>query len=111
MDEEKSHQPEEDEMERKLRSIEERAKAGRVVFNKTKTVVEDDRKSTGSSYKGLGLGLMLAYGLIGFPIACYGLGWLIDRQVGGTLASALLTVFGMVCAVIWVVIISARHQS
>lgn len=111
MDEEQSEPKEDQELEEKLREIEARAAKGRASHRLAKPEYEQNVKGTQSSYKGLGLGLMMAYGLIGFPIVCYGIGWWIDQQVGGTLASALLTVFGMVCAVAWVVIIAAKHQN
>ncbi|MBL8064904.1 MAG: AtpZ/AtpI family protein [Chthonomonadaceae bacterium] len=60
--------------------------------------------------RNLGLGLQIAYAILGVPIVFFGVGWLIDRQVGGTLWQGLLTIFGAAIAVWYAVIASGKSK-
>lgn len=81
-----------DEAEEKLRDIEERAKkiAQRVEMPEVpewdykRPEIPGQNKVDASSYLGLGVGLSVAYTLIGMALAGWGVGWLIDRNSGTT---------------------------
>lgn len=53
--------------------------------------------------KNLGKGLRLAYAIIGLPLVGFGIGWLIDRQIGGTTWQGLMTVAGAAFAIFYAV--------
>jgi F0F1-type ATP synthase assembly protein I len=72
-----------DDIDAKLRGIEERANKLRA----SKALPQEESRTRPSqsitSYRGLGVGITIAYALVGPLFAGYGIGWLIDRKVGG----------------------------
>ncbi len=47
-----------------------------------------------SGYMGLGVGLSVAYTLVGMAVAGWGIGWLIDRGSGSAIAQGVGTLIG-----------------
>ncbi len=101
--------PDDPDIERRLQAIEEKAKGARrlhdehVFGRKPKSML--DAEST----RGLGVGLTIAYAIIGVPLVGFGAGWLLDRAMGGgTLWQALGTVFGAVAAIAYAVKVTSR---
>lgn len=56
---------------------------------------ERERAQERESARGLGIGLTVAYTIIGFPLLGAGVGFLIDRSTGGTAGVTLGTVLGV----------------
>jgi F0F1-type ATP synthase assembly protein I len=52
------------------------------------------RIESGSNYLGLGVGISIAYTLLGCTAAGWGIGYLIDRNTGGVAGQALGTLLG-----------------
>lgn len=90
---------EEDEIEARLRDIEEKARQARAgarfpdppEWNYTRKRAPTP---TGSEYKGLGFGLAAAYALLGMVFFGWGIGWLIDRSSGGITGQAIGVTLG-----------------
>lgn len=53
-----------------------------------------------ASARGLGVGLSVAYAIIGLPLLCAGIGWLIDRSAGGNTGKALGAVIGLAIGIV-----------
>ena len=111
-------EPEEDPLEAQLREIEERAaklRGGTKMPDppewnyKRPTSHQDQRVEKDSeSYRGLGVGLMLAYAMIGPIIVGWGVGWLIDRDTGKNSGQTWGTVIGMFVGFIAIVFLLGR---
>lgn len=93
-------------LDAKFRALEEKAKIAKGVY-KTTRPSEDKREQKIGSYRGLGFGLMLAYGMIGVPLVGYGLGYLVERKNGPGIG----TTIGAVIAMIWVVYMVNRQNA
>lgn len=101
--------PTESENEAKLRAIQEQAKKAKQTFDKHKPEAQNSQFVGSGNGRNLGLGLQIAYAIIGVPLVGYGVGWLIDNQVGGKLWSGLLTILGATAA-IWYAVKSANRS-
>lgn len=88
-------------------------KVDKVKQDRTVKAAERDRqmRSEASSARGAGLGLTVAYMIIGVPMFGAGIGWLIDRQGGTTHWIGLCTFFGAVLGVTIAVLTLQRHNS
>ena len=62
---------------------------------------ELDRDST----RGLGIGLNVAYALIGLPLVGAGLGWFLDKQTGASFWTGLCVVGGLIFAIAYTVLL------
>jgi len=115
-----------EEDEQKLRDIEERAKAVSQKRAEMPEVPEWDykrpelpgqHKVDSTSYLGLGVGLSVAYTLVGMALAGWGIGWLIDRNAGtgSTLAQGLGTLvgatFGLAAGIFTIIRAQNRNQN
>lgn len=93
----------------KLREIQEKASLARATLNKHKPEAQESQFVGAGNGRNLGLGLQIAYAIIGVPLVGYGVGWLIDNQIGGKLWSGLLTIIGAALA-IWYAVKSASRS-
>ncbi len=82
------------EFEKKLQDLETRASRAKEKRENVEKKISRERADSASSARGLGVGLTVAYAIIGTPLVGAGAGWLIDRSVGGTLWMGILTVSG-----------------
>jgi F0F1-type ATP synthase assembly protein I len=90
----------EPEFEERLARIEAKAEAVRAAREGKSAAESKRRGSDAEDYRGLGIGLAVAYTIIGVPIAGAAIGWLLDQAMGSalwiqvcTLAGATLGVF------------------
>lgn len=81
--------------------LEERARRGKETLHKHTAEGQTGAFVGPEGGRSLGRGLQVAYAIIGVPIVGYGIGWLIDKQVGGVLWQGLLTIIGATIAVIY----------
>ncbi|CAN5539907.1 hypothetical protein BH11ARM2_BH11ARM2_38870 [soil metagenome] len=51
------------------------------------------------NYRGLGFGLQLAYAIIGMPLLGFGIGWLLDKSLGGDGWRPIMTLLGAVLGI------------
>lgn len=71
-----------DDFEDKLKALEKRATEAKRQHEKTKARVEAQRADDGKAAKGLGIGLTVAYAIIGTPLVGFGAGWALDQTLG-----------------------------
>ena len=103
--------PAPDEMELKLREIEQRAAKAKREHDKTR--VPDDKTATFSreSSRGIGVGMSIAYAILGVPMVGLGIGWIFDARVGdgsGTLWRLVGFLIGAIGAIAYAVKVSSR---
>jgi F0F1-type ATP synthase assembly protein I len=68
------------------------------------------QKSEQDSSRGLGVGLTIAYTIIGLPLLGAGIGWLVDGRTGGTTWVGIGTVIGAVLGVAAAISIMNREN-
>jgi F0F1-type ATP synthase assembly protein I len=64
-----------------------------------------------TEYGGLGVGLSIAYTIIGFPLLGYGIGYLLQRLTGSAFWPSTLAMSGMVLGVAVAVFMLSRTQN
>ncbi len=67
------------ELEARLAAFEAKARARREVHETEQAAVRAERASDAESVRGAGIGLSLAYTILGLPLAGYGVGWLLEN--------------------------------
>jgi F0F1-type ATP synthase assembly protein I len=99
-----------DEMLSRLESIEQRAASAKQTLDKTKP--QSNSLSGGMDQKsalGMGMGLTMAYTIVGTPLAGYGAGLLINKATGANGWQIWLTLLGAIIGIGWVAMVSSRH--
>ena len=100
----------ESEFEGRLRNLHARAD------NAKERLVESEREkqrryaAERDSAKGLGIGLTVAYTIIGLPLAGVGVGWLIDRGLGTTSGKGIGVLIGAALGMVMALIILKRSN-
>lgn len=79
------------EYEDKLQELERLARTARKGHAKTIEPANTFGETSATDRKQMAYGISIAYTIVLLPFAGFGIGWLIDAQVGGTLFQALLT--------------------
>lgn len=72
-----------EQLEAKLKDFEAKSAEVRGRYQNKKREQERVLKSDGQAARGLGNGLTIAYTILGFPLAGFGGGWLIDKYLVG----------------------------
>ena len=101
-------EPEEPEQAAQLAAIEQRAKLAKETLRRHTAEGQVGGFVGPEGGRSLGKGLQIAYAIIGVPIVGFGVGWLIDKQVGGNLWQGLMTILGATIAVIYAVRSASR---
>ena len=95
----------------RLKALEEKAKTVKEVRdnqNREKTrKLESDRETA----KGLGLGLSIAYTIIGLPILGAVIGWFLDSRMGGQTFTSLGVLIGSVLGIVAAVFMISRANN
>lgn len=109
-------QPEEGldpDLDAKLRAIEEKAKEARSRKSTGLTSEERQReiKSDREAARGLGVGLSVAYTIIGVPMVGLAIGWFLDKQTDSNVFKAAFVVGGATLGIIMTVVILNREQN
>lgn len=86
-------------LEQRLAQFEDKAQAARSAFHRTKSEKERQQQIDADSTKGLGIGMTVAYYIVGVPMMGAFLGWLIDRGTGGSLWIGIMTLIGSVIGI------------
>ncbi|HSI73509.1 MAG TPA: hypothetical protein VK934_10055 [Fimbriimonas sp.] len=101
-----------DEFEQRLSEFHGRVDTLKEAREAKESVVARDRSREKESARGLGVGLTVAYTIIGMPLVGAGLGWLLDRAFGTQIFVGIgvvaLGAFGMVFAI---VVLSRNNSS
>jgi F0F1-type ATP synthase assembly protein I len=86
-----------EDLDAQLQSIQSSAARGRASLDKAQPG-PDSPSRTGmtdpETARGLGVGLTIAYAILGMPLVMFGLGWLIDQAFKTTLWQSLLGLIG-----------------
>lgn len=105
-----------DELELKLREMDDKITEARA--KATLPDVPDwnykrpqEKKPEKTEYGGLGVGLSIAYSIIGFPLLGYGAGYLLQRWTGSAIWPSTLAMSGMVLGVVVAVFMLSRTQN
>lgn len=98
------------EFEARMAELEKRGAAAKARYEATKTKVATERKESGDSARGLGIGLAVAYAIIGAPLAGFGAGFLIDKANGGDTWKGILGLIGSVAGVAYAILILNREE-
>lgn len=99
------------EFQDRLRKLDERAEEA---STKRKVETQETRRkqaSDKSSTLGLGVGLSVAYTIIGFPIFGWLVGKLIDNQTGSVMANGFGMLIGAVLGIVGALMILNKHQN
>jgi F0F1-type ATP synthase assembly protein I len=96
--------------EAEIEQIAAAAREARERQRRLKPRTDREMKSEAKSARGLGIGLTVAYTIIGLPIAGFLIGLMIDRQVGGTAWQTWLTLSLTFAGVFLAARILARHS-
>ena len=94
-------------LDAKLRDLEERARQSRRGLERAHAQDEAAKPASVESAQGLGVGLTIAYGIIGTPLAGWLVGMAIDRKPNGPVGAAL-TVIGAAAGVVWAIVVLNR---
>jgi F0F1-type ATP synthase assembly protein I len=99
------------EFESKVRELEVRANAAKNKREEEQRVIRKQKASDAEAAQGLGNGLAVAYAIIGVPMLGFGIGWLVDRQAGGSFFGSLGAVLGMVIGMAYAMFILNRRPN
>lgn len=66
----------------RLRELESRAEKHRVVREAARAKTQRQQSKDADSARGLGVGMTIAYAILGMPLVGAGLGWLLDERLG-----------------------------
>jgi F0F1-type ATP synthase assembly protein I len=75
----------EDDFDSRFADLEARAKASKTTQQRRESRVAAEQKSDRESARGLGIGLSIAYTILGVPLGFFGIGYLIDKASGTTI--------------------------
>lgn len=93
-----------DEFGERLRALENKARTHKLIRDNRNQETERKQLSDGESARGLGVGLSVAYTIIGLPLAGVVIGWLVDQRLGTqtfrSLGVLLGSVFGIAAALL-----------
>lgn len=66
----------------RLRELESRAEKHRIVREAARAKTQRQQSKDADSARGLGVGMTIAYAILGMPLVGAGLGWLLDERLG-----------------------------
>jgi F0F1-type ATP synthase assembly protein I len=94
-----------EEFDERMRSLDQKVAAQKAVRDNVKK--EEARKTQldRDATRGLGIGLNVAYALIGLPLVGAGLGWFLDKQTGASFWTGLCVVGGLIFAIAYTVLL------
>lgn len=93
----------------RMADLEKRATEAKIAREAKRVEVQRTLKSDQDSAKGLGIGLAIAYTMIGLPIFGYGVGYFVDQSSGGTQAKGIGVLIGSILGIFMAVVILNRH--
>ncbi len=97
-----------DEFAGRLNALEERARQQKLLRDNQKREENRKMESSRQSARGLGVGLSIAYTLIGLPLIGVAIGWFLDSRTGGTAYKGIGAVAGTVLGIVMTVLLLSR---
>jgi F0F1-type ATP synthase assembly protein I len=99
-----------DHFEDRLKGLEERAKGARLGQQQINAQTNERRRVESETGKGLGLGLSVAYMIVGVPLFGALIGYFIDKGTNSNIFKGLCTITGAVIGITMTVITVNRHN-
>lgn len=99
-----------EELLQKIESIQQEAIQKREQREKTRSEKERSRKGDAEAARGLGVGLSVAYTILGLPMLGLGIGYALDKSLNATAWVPVGVLTGSVLGVWMAIIIINRHQ-
>lgn len=100
-----------DEIDTRLELLKQKAAASRAKHDRATKLSESEIASSSRNARASGLGLTVAYMIMGFPMAGAGVGWIIDRATGASTWMGILTTIGAVVGVAVTVAMVNKHSN
>lgn len=97
-------------LERKIADIESRASIQKQKAETAKRLEREQRQSNVSTSRGLGIGLSIAYTIIGLPMIGLAVGWYLDNRYHANAWKAILVMAGAVIAIVYAVLQLNRSE-
>jgi len=97
-----------DEFAGRLNALEERARQQKLLRDNQKREENRKMESSRQSARGLGVGLSIAYTLIGLPLIGVAIGWFLDSRTGGTAYKGIGAVAGTALGIVMTVLLLSR---
>ena len=97
-----------EEFSARLKALEERAQAAKQVRDRQAAQVIRKEKNDRESAIGLGIGLTIAYTIIGMPLLGVGIGWILDKALGTTLYKGIGVVVGSAVGITAAIVMLSR---
>ena len=94
-----------------MATFESRTRKAQGTHRVAKAQEETRLASDAKANKGLGVGLAIAYTLLGLPMVGLGVGYLLDRALGATLWKGVGTLVGAVAGIAFAVVVLNRENS
>ena len=105
------HMPEpDDELDARLKRLEAKAADVRTRRDAAQKEQAREQKANQESSKGLGVGLMVAYTLLGLPMAGAAIGFFLDRGRADRFWTALFVLLGAVGGIVFTIVMLNRHS-
>jgi F0F1-type ATP synthase assembly protein I len=98
------------EFEQRLEKLHDKADQAKAVNDSVKREQERNWAAERSSARGLGIGLTVAYTIVGLPLVGAGVGWLIDRSLGTSGAVAIGVVAGAALGMVMALMMLNRQN-
>lgn len=98
------------EFEERMRKLEERVQESKTVREALQRETKRQLQSERESARGLGIGLSIAYTIIGLPLFGYGVGYLIDQSTGGQAAKGIAMMIGAIAGIAMAFVMLNRQE-
>lgn len=99
------------EFEERMRKLEAKVQESKAVRESEQREKKRQLASDRESARGLGVGLSIAYTIIGLPLFGYGVGYLIDNATGGDAAKGIAMMIGAVAGIGMAFVILNRQNT
>ena len=97
-----------EEFDARFEALHAKVDASRQQRERIKIAAERAQDSDAKAAKGLGIGLTIAYTILGMPLIGYGLGWLLDRELNTLIWKGFGVLLGAVVGVWYALVMLAR---
>jgi F0F1-type ATP synthase assembly protein I len=99
-----------DEMRRELEEIERKARTTKAQHRKNEAKIAADRRTSAEDQRALGVGLNIAFAIVGLPLVGAGIGWLLNRQLGTPIWTGILSLAGATLGIVYAIYVLNRTQ-
>ena len=99
-----------EEFDEKLKHYDQRFAQEKSIHEARKVEAEQRQKSDRESTKGLGLGMTLAYAIVGVPVFGYGIGFLVDKSNGTTTYAGIGMLIGCLVGIAVAVLMLSKQK-